>query len=79
MVLGTMGLSPLKNGVLLWKWESDSERSLRRQLLLPRSRIPDALKGFHGNRTEDSFGEAKSLQKARKRMYCKNTREDAGK
>ncbi|GFY28765.1 retrovirus-related Pol polyprotein from transposon 412 [Trichonephila clavipes] len=69
----------LRNGVLYRKCESDDGKTLRWQLILPKTRISTVLKELHGSPTGGHFGVMKTLQKVRERFYCKNVRSDVEK
>ncbi|GFT34737.1 retrovirus-related Pol polyprotein from transposon 412 [Trichonephila clavipes] len=64
----------LRNGDLYQKWESDDGKTLRWQLILPKTRVSTALNELHGSPTGGHFGVMKTLQKVRERFYWNNVR-----
>ncbi|GBM62391.1 Transposon Ty3-I Gag-Pol polyprotein [Araneus ventricosus] len=66
----------LKDGVLYRKWESDDGNSCRWQLILPKSRIPEALREPHDSASGGHFGVMKTLSKTRERFYWDRLRAD---
>ncbi|GFT85728.1 retrovirus-related Pol polyprotein from transposon 412 [Trichonephila clavipes] len=61
----------LRNGVLY--------RTLRWQLILPKTRVSTVLKELHGSPTGGYFGVMKTLQKVRECFYWNNVRSDVEK
>ncbi|GFW26316.1 retrovirus-related Pol polyprotein from transposon 412 [Trichonephila clavipes] len=69
----------LRNGVLYRKWESDDRKTLRWQLILPKTIISTVLKELHGSPTGGHFAVMKTLQKVRERFYWNNAQSDVEK
>ncbi|GFW81996.1 retrovirus-related Pol polyprotein from transposon 412 [Trichonephila clavipes] len=66
----------LRNGVLYRKFESEDGKTFRRQLVLPRSRIPEILKELHGSPTGGHFGVMNTLHRVRERFCWGKVRAD---
>ncbi|GBM52960.1 Retrovirus-related Pol polyprotein from transposon 412 [Araneus ventricosus] len=69
----------LKDRVLYRMWESDDGCSCRWQLILPKSRIPEVLRGTHDGASGGHFGVMKTLSKTRERFYWDRLRADVEK
>ena len=56
-------------GLLYRRWESADAKVMRRQLILPRSIIPEVVKELHAGSTSGHFGFAKCLGRTRLKYY----------
>ncbi|KAJ8937076.1 hypothetical protein NQ318_009846, partial [Aromia moschata] len=66
----------VEDGILVRNWENSEGTEVKKQVLLPRSRVPEVLQEVHGGIGGGHLGTNTTLQKLRDRFYWANCRTD---
>ncbi|KAJ8948845.1 hypothetical protein NQ318_013497 [Aromia moschata] len=66
----------VEDGALVRNWENSEETEVKKQVLLPRSRVHEVLQEVHGGIGGGHLGTNKTPQKLRNRFYWANCRTD---